>query len=320
MLEKYRVLTFVLIVAIVSMFMSIVHAISIKNKNNFSNKLACVIIGVDDKSFMKDEVNNLTQILSSLGLKYKLFYTSDEFSFRDFEDCSIIIYHNMGWDWYDYKDGKSPLIYNILWKAIQRNIPILVLGDDPTWNAPDKIVCKVLHLHSASSNGPTDRVLRKIIILDKSYPIFNRPYGKVRTFFYRGDPDITEPCGPGKILAIMEGTNAPVVFVWHKGSERVAVINLNLVDIDGKVLAGRKSDINNIRILVMNTIYWLLYGNSSLECDFNGNGRLDIGDAILGLRILVGTYRSNVPCDLNHNGHLDIGDIILLLEKILNLS
>ncbi len=52
-------------------------------------------------------------------------------------------------------------------------------------------------------------------------------------------------------------------------------------------------------------------------CDFNLNGKLDIGDAILGLRILVGTYHSNIPCDLNHNGRLDIGDIILLLEKIL---
>ncbi len=54
-----------------------------------------------------------------------------------------------------------------------------------------------------------------------------------------------------------------------------------------------------------------------LMCDFNHNGRLDIGDVVLALRTLLGTYHSNVPCDLNHNGKLDIGDIVLLLRKLL---
>ncbi len=60
--------------------------------------------------------------------------------------------------------------------------------------------------------------------------------------------------------------------------------------------------------------------NNILQCDFNHNGRLDVGDVVLLLRILVGTYRSNVPCDLNHNGKLDIGDAILLLKKLVGLS
>ena len=55
-----------------------------------------------------------------------------------------------------------------------------------------------------------------------------------------------------------------------------------------------------------------------LECDFNLDGRLDVGDVVLLLRILVGTYHSNIPCDLNHNGRLDIGDAILLLEKLVS--
>ncbi|NPA70214.1 MAG: hypothetical protein GXO26_05335 [Crenarchaeota archaeon] len=54
-----------------------------------------------------------------------------------------------------------------------------------------------------------------------------------------------------------------------------------------------------------------------LECDFNHNGRLDIGDVVIALEVLLGKRHSNVPCDLNHNGRLDIGDIVLLLMKIL---
>jgi len=55
-----------------------------------------------------------------------------------------------------------------------------------------------------------------------------------------------------------------------------------------------------------------------LECDFNHNNRLDVGDVVLLLRILIGAYHSNVPCDLNHNGKLDIGDAVLLLKKIVS--
>ncbi|NPB00044.1 MAG: hypothetical protein GXO10_01580, partial [Crenarchaeota archaeon] len=47
-------------------------------------------------------------------------------------------------------------------------------------------------------------------------------------------------------------------------------------------------------------------------------GRLDIGDVVLLLRILVGEFHSNVPCDLNHNGRLDIGDAVLLLKKLVS--
>ncbi|NPA23992.1 MAG: hypothetical protein GXO23_06845 [Crenarchaeota archaeon] len=56
-----------------------------------------------------------------------------------------------------------------------------------------------------------------------------------------------------------------------------------------------------------------------LECDFNLNGRLDVGDVVLLLRILVGKYHSIIPCDLNHNGRLDIGDAVLLLRKLASI-
>jgi len=55
-----------------------------------------------------------------------------------------------------------------------------------------------------------------------------------------------------------------------------------------------------------------------VQCDFNHNNRLDVGDVVLLLRILVGEFHSNVPCDLNHNGKLDIGDAVLLLKKLVN--
>ncbi len=109
----------------------------------------------------------------------------------------------------------------------------------------------------------------------------------------------TRPCDREKVLLARI-----VVLGVNEGTTRFTKVKARVADIEGNVY-DVKIEGGLIRVIHV------------LECDFNGNGRLDIGDAILGLRILVGTYRSNVPCDLNHNGKLDIGDIILLLKKII---
>ncbi len=57
-----------------------------------------------------------------------------------------------------------------------------------------------------------------------------------------------------------------------------------------------------------------------LECDFNHNGMLDIGDVVLLLKVVLGLIKSPVPCDLNHNGMIDIGDVVLLLKKVLGIA
>jgi len=53
-----------------------------------------------------------------------------------------------------------------------------------------------------------------------------------------------------------------------------------------------------------------------LACDFNRDGRIDVGDIVLGLRYLRENVSPPVPCDLNHNGRFDVGDIVLLLKYL----
>jgi len=59
---------------------------------------------------------------------------------------------------------------------------------------------------------------------------------------------------------------------------------------------------------------------SYLYCDFNRNGKIDIGDVVLGLKYLTKHVRPPVKCDLNNNGRFDIGDIVLLMEYIMKIS
>ncbi len=53
------------------------------------------------------------------------------------------------------------------------------------------------------------------------------------------------------------------------------------------------------------------------ECDFNLNGRLDIGDVELCLKYVEFHIKPKIYCDLNNNGVLDIADCALLLHEVL---
>jgi len=240
-----------------------------------------VIIGVENKDFMSDEVEKLKQYLKEMGINPQIFYTSDSFDWTNFKNCDLIIYHNMGWDWYDHKNGKSPKIYEILDKAKNTGIPILVLGDDLTWNADDYWVSEVLHLHSADSNGEGG----KVEIINSSSPIINGKYGKVQNFTYIGDMDIICNYEEGSVLAVhklgvrtkianftyltptttpepvkIKGlcSETPVVF-YHINKSPVVVINLNLYikDRNGNIV-GEESDLEMIRILFKNSVDYLL--------------------------------------------------------------
>lgn len=240
-----------------------------------------VIIGVENKNFMSDEVEKLKQYLKEMGTNPQIFYTSDSFDWTNFKNCDLIIYHNMGWDWYDHKNGKSPKIYEILDKAKNTGIPILVLGDDLTWNADDYWVSKVLHLHSADSNGEGG----KVEIINSSSPIINGKYGKVQNFTYIGDMDIICNYEEGSVLAVhklgarskianftyptptttpepvkIKGlcSQTPVVFYYINKSP-VVVINLNLYvkDRNGNIV-GEEGDLEMIRILFKNSVDYLL--------------------------------------------------------------
>ncbi len=84
-----------------------------------------------------------------------------------------------------------------------------------------------------------------------------------------------------------------------------------------KIEANGTAVMTNGAIATIAPAEGLIKVSKYLECDFNHNGRLDIGDVVIALEILLGKRHSNVPCDLNHNGRLDIGDVVLLLMKIL---
>lgn len=243
-----------------------------------------VIIGVNDRNFMSDEVERLKQYLKETGITPQIFYTNDHLDWIYFRDCDLIIYHNMGWDWNDYKNGKSPKIYEILEKAKNSGIPILVLGDDPTWNADDYWVSKILHLHSAEDNG--DFSGGKVEIIDSNSPIINGKYGKVQDFTYIGDMDVICRYGKGKVLAVHKlgakskvanvtcpiststtskpikveslCTQTPVVFYYINKSP-IVVINLNLYikDQNGNVV-GQISDLKMIETLFKNSVDYLL--------------------------------------------------------------
>jgi len=98
---------------------------------------------------------------------------------------------------------------------------------------------------------------------------------------------------------------ATIAYMYVKGL-RIGILTIrfrtSLMDAEGRIF---KFGIMTTNITV-----------GVLKCDFDHNGRLDVGDVVLLLRILVGEFHSNVPCDLNHNGRLDIGDAVLLLKKL----
>ncbi len=56
----------------------------------------------------------------------------------------------------------------------------------------------------------------------------------------------------------------------------------------------------------------------SVECDLNGNGRLDVGDAVLCMRAAARIEPCRGRCDLNRNGRsCDIGDCVLILRELI---
>ncbi len=109
----------------------------------------------------------------------------------------------------------------------------------------------------------------------------------------------TSPCNEYRILV----ANVTIKGI-HIGETKFTPIKAVVSDIEGRL---HKVAVTGGIVRVVKLI----------ECDFNHNGKLDVGDVVLLLKILLGTYHSNVPCDLNHNGRLDIGDAVLLLKKIL---
>ncbi|MCP4110390.1 MAG: calcium-binding protein, partial [Desulfobacteraceae bacterium] len=65
--------------------------------------------------------------------------------------------------------------------------------------------------------------------------------------------------------------------------------------------------------------------NDSAVCDvsgdIDGNRRVDLADAILGLRILAGIdYSVNIACDVNGDGQISIEDVLYALRKELGME
>jgi len=114
------------------------------------------------------------------------------------------------------------------------------------------------------------------------------------------------------------------VYIYNPERGLSKIYNSTIINFDSNTYLVILGNIS-LRALQENPFYSKCYDvritfvrfSGKLECDFNGDGRLDVGDVVLLLRILIGAYHSNVPCDLNHNGRLDIGDAVLLLKKIL---
>ena len=224
-----------------------------------------IIIGVDDKNLMHDEVEKLKQYLNEMGIaNIETYYTSDNIDWKYFKDSDLIIYHNMGWDWYDYKNGKSPQIYAILKKAKDCGIPILVLGDDLTWHADNYYASEVLHLHSAESNGRLGSY-NMVQIVDVNSPIINGKFGKVQNFMYRGDPDVMCTHREGKILATTSciGTcsETPILFYYIDKSPIIAInLDLYLYSCSSKKMGivGQEHDLKMIELLFKNSVDYLL--------------------------------------------------------------
>ncbi len=99
------------------------------------------------------------------------------------------------------------------------------------------------------------------------------------------------------------------VTALHQGTTEIEPINGTISNKEGELF-----DITDYRTAIVKVYAYP-------ECDLNKNFRIDIGDAVLCLRAVVGLYKPDVPCDLNKNGRTcDIGDCVLILRKIVGLA
>ncbi|NPB00069.1 MAG: hypothetical protein GXO10_01720 [Crenarchaeota archaeon] len=123
------------------------------------------------------------------------------------------------------------------------------------------------------------------------------------------------PFGKGFIIYIINSSSMKLIEESYINMSYFFNIGIGKPSFDGSNIYVGLFANNSWALFSFNV---LLNKSKVLECDFNCNGRLDVGDVVLLLRILVGEFHSNVPCDLNHNGRLDIGDAVLLLKKLVS--
>ncbi len=68
-----------------------------------------------------------------------------------------------------------------------------------------------------------------------------------------------------------------------------------------------------------------LYGavtfeKTGLKCDFNGNGKVDLADAVIGLKILTGMKDYAVPgADVNGDNRIGLEEVVYILDKVIGL-
>ncbi|MFQ6055744.1 MAG: hypothetical protein ACE5J3_07165 [Methanosarcinales archaeon] len=80
------------------------------------------------------------------------------------------------------------------------------------------------------------------------------------------------------------------------------------VDSDFREYDARKGDLNDSKVA------WKEFESNNtpniktIKGDFNGNGRVDIGDATYVAYMVVGKVPVNMDADFNNNGRVDIGD------------
>ncbi|NPA99788.1 MAG: hypothetical protein GXO10_00250, partial [Crenarchaeota archaeon] len=143
-----------------------------------------------------------------------------------------------------------------------------------------------------------------------SATLLNCPYaaGLLVSLRYNGSLVSFEKLISGPFVKIVKG-----ILVYHNtvgllnitvaGERPCNSTNIRVFSIVFKAIAngvlvvggyGQVSDVHG-RIYNLKVIPVKITISKVLECDFNRNGRLDIGDVVLLLRILVGEFHSNVP-------------------------
>ena len=60
-------------------------------------------------------------------------------------------------------------------------------------------------------------------------------------------------------------------------------------------------------------------GESLLLGDANGNGRVEIADAVLALRMAMGLIDQDLICDMNGNGTVEVSDVVLIMRVAMGL-
>jgi hypothetical protein len=64
-----------------------------------------------------------------------------------------------------------------------------------------------------------------------------------------------------------------------------------------------------------------LFEKNSVPCDVNGDGQVDLADAILSLKVLTGMLPDNInpAADVNGDGKIGMAEVICILQTVAGL-